>query len=148
MKQWFIQVDFSLQSLNSIVKRTVLQTPSKRDAERLYKPNSADASKRGTNLAPLFLNKSGTPVQETRKTGDSGKDEEGKLTLIAALIGLGIFLLIAIFIIVIFVHYRRKQASPPPTPSGTITVMSTSTGQTRVISNAHIFTNNNHLTEV
>lgn len=95
---------------------------------------------RGTNIAPLFINVEGDPIQENRKKGKIGETDMGQLPLVAALIGAGIFLFIGGFILVIFIRYRRKQASPPPTPSGTITVMSTSTGQTRVISNAHIFT--------
>ncbi|WAQ99628.1 FREM2-like protein, partial [Mya arenaria] len=95
---------------------------------------------KGTNMAPLILDFNGKSLVEDQF--DSGKrteNNESQMPLISALIGASALLLIGIFVLVIFIRHRRKQTSPPPTPSGTITVMSTSPGHTKVISNAHIF---------
>ena len=103
---------------------------------------------KGTNMAPLILNLYGKSISDDAYQSDKIQEsKEGHTPLIAVLIGVGILLLIAIFILVIFIRHRRKRTSPPPTPSGTITVMSTSPGHTRVISNAHIFKKND-LSEV
>ena len=125
-KQWFVQVFYTVVACKK---------------HHSCRGESLTEGERGTNIAPLFLNIYGEPFHESNTKGDKqGESETVQLPLIAALIGVGIFLLIGGFILVIFIRHRRKRASPPPTPSGTITVMSTSSGQTRVISNAHIFT--------
>lgn len=148
-RQWFLHAVFSVKSRNLVIKQNQFQHQI--DRRELHDDQLVGGQKRGTNIAPLWLNFHGEPIQENRKKdklgGSNGGQGQGQVPLVAALIGLGIFLLIGIFILVIFIRHRRKRASPPPTPSGTITVMSTSTGQTRVISNAHIF-KSSELTEV
>ncbi|XP_060554877.1 FRAS1-related extracellular matrix protein 2-like isoform X2 [Ruditapes philippinarum] len=148
-KQWFLHSIYSIRSRSSKSKRDVHEVK----VHNMLKRSQTDLSdigngEKGTNMAPLILNLNGKSISDdTYKSDKIQESEEGQTPLIAVLIGVGILLLIAIFILVIFIRHRRKRTSPPPTPSGTITVMSTSPGHTRVISNAHIFKKND-LSEV
>ena len=103
---------------------------------------------KGTNMAPLMLNFDGESYKESANTQpDELSNGPGSMPFIATVIGVVLLLLIIVFVAVIFIRHRRKQTSPPPTPSGTITVMSATPGQTRVISNAHLLKNSDN-TEV
>lgn len=142
-RMWFLHVVYSIRSPGKVEKR---------GEDSIVRHSISDMSgirsgERGTNMAPIILDYSGKSHTDETYLSDRVTDREGQMQLIAVLIGVGSVLLIAIFVLVIFIHHRRKNASPPPTPTGTITVMSTSPGQTRVISNAHVFTKNN-LSEV
>ncbi|XP_052795215.1 extracellular matrix protein 3-like isoform X1 [Mya arenaria] len=139
-KLWFLHIVFSLTTTNGdVISRT-----SVFDRHNLKRSLNDIAGVgngvKGTNMAPLILDFNGKSLVEDQF--DSGKrteNNESQMPLISALIGASALLLIGIFVLVIFIRHRRKQTSPPPTPSGTITVMSTSPGHTKVISNAHIF---------
>ncbi|KAL4230245.1 FRAS1-related extracellular matrix protein 2 [Mactra antiquata] len=146
-KQWFLHAIYAIKSRNN---NNVIQ---KRSVHNIVIRSLNDVSaigngEIGTNMAPLLLDFDGKAFNnETFKSDKVAESNLGHTPLLAVLISGGILLLTGIFVLVIFITHRRKRTSPPPTPSGTITVMSTQTGQTRVISNAHIFKPNDH-TEV
>ena len=143
-KQWFLHTIYNLQG-----KRNSQSGRGKRESEFLHIVKRAvDALEgvgggdKGTNMAPLMLNFGGEAYKESANTQpDTLTSVSGYMPIIAILVGVVLFLLILIFVIIIFIRHRRKQTSPPPTPSGTITVMSATPGQTRVISNAHLLKN-------
>ncbi|XP_053399449.1 FRAS1-related extracellular matrix protein 2-like isoform X2 [Mercenaria mercenaria] len=149
-KQWFLHTIYSIRSRRSSKGRRDIHEVI---AHTVLKRSLSDVSdigngEKGTNMAPLILNFNGKSISdETHQSDKIQESNEGQTPLLAVLIGVGILLLIGLFILVIFIRHRRKRTSPPPTPSGTITVMSTSPGHTRVISNAHIFKKND-LSEV
>lgn len=149
-KQWFLHTIYAIRSRRSKkTKRGTQEVVIHSIVERsLSDVSGVGDGEKGTNMAPLILNLNGKSVSdENYQTDKISESDGGQTPLLAVLIGVGILLLIGIFILVIFIRHRRKRTSPPPTPTGTITVMSTQTGQTRVISNAHTFKKND-LSEV
>jgi len=149
-KQWFIHVIFTktLTDEGSVFRRGA---PLKLTTQRFLDSSSDKPGvKKGTNLAPLFLDAQGKTWQKDHKVQSDNhtEDTQGQMPLIVAIIAGAIVLLIGLFITVIFIRHRRKQTSPPPTPSGTITVLSTSPGQTKVISNSHVFKPHPHQANV
>ncbi|XP_052282124.1 FRAS1-related extracellular matrix protein 2-like isoform X2 [Dreissena polymorpha] len=147
---WFVQVIFSLHTDTHTATSRTRKLQSTESNKREKGPNDdipwTGSSVRGTNMALLVLDRERKPAKKRGIQSDQiPSQNDGQLPIIAALIGAGVLLLIGLFIIVIYIRHRRKQTSPPPTPSGTITVMSTSPGHTKVISNIHTFKPGNPL---
>ncbi|KAH3833223.1 hypothetical protein DPMN_106526 [Dreissena polymorpha] len=141
---WFVQVIFSLHTDTHTTTSRTRKLQSTESNKREKGPGDdlpwTGTGIRGTNMALLVLDREGEPAKKRGIQSDQiPLQNDGQLPIIAALIGAGVLLLIGLFIIVIYIRHRRKQTSPPPTPSGTITVMSTSPGHTKVISNSHTF---------
>ncbi|KAL3878630.1 hypothetical protein ACJMK2_030964 [Sinanodonta woodiana] len=141
-RQWFLHAIYTLRSKENsdrgIGKRSVdeIHHLIKRAVDEV---EGIGKKGKGTNMVRIVF------TLDSRQDGtynidEVGDKEDGQMSLVAILVGIGILLLLCSLVAVIFIHKRRKNSSPPPSPAGTITVLS-SNGQSKVMHVSYIAAN-------